>query len=247
MYLSILLPSILALYALYKKKLTLPGIVLAWAFGFIITYYGGLLTSVALIITILLILITDKIKKNKDDATRTIHQIIGNLLMPTVCIIIYVITNNQQFYILYFIVLAAALGDTLAGNIGVLSKQEPINLFSGKKLKRGEPGGVSYLGLMASLFGGLLMSIIMSFRIFNLWWSVIIIMMGLIGSLIDTVIGTKIQAHYYCNKCKMIVEMDIHCENETKYLRGYHAIDNNMVNLLANITVFIIGYLILLI
>ena len=40
MYLSILLPSVFALFALWKKKVTKPGIVAAWLMGVIITYFG---------------------------------------------------------------------------------------------------------------------------------------------------------------------------------------------------------------
>ena len=57
MYLSILLPSVFALFALWKKKVTKPGIIAAWLMGVIITYFGGLYAFGALALTFVLIFV----------------------------------------------------------------------------------------------------------------------------------------------------------------------------------------------
>lgn len=63
MYLSILLPSVFALFALWKKKVTKPGIIAAWLMGVIITYFGGLYAFGALALTFVLTISSDKIKR----------------------------------------------------------------------------------------------------------------------------------------------------------------------------------------
>ena len=58
MYLAVLLPSIFALYALYKKKLTNLAVLCAWVMGVVIAYCGGLFPFFALALTFVS-LITD--------------------------------------------------------------------------------------------------------------------------------------------------------------------------------------------
>ena len=246
MYLSILLPSLMALYALYKNKLTMPGIILAWACGFFICYFGGLLTFTALAVTIILIMITDKMKKTSEDKTRTIYQIIGNLLIPTICIILYTLTNNHIFYVMYYAVLGASLADSLASGIGSFSKGKVVNILTMKKVSRGESGGVSLLGNLAALGGGILIASIYLVKIINYKNFILIAFMGIFGSTVDSVLGILFQGKYQCKICKKTIEVTEHCGQKTKLIKGFAFFDNNTVNLLSNVIIFILSYLILI-
>ena len=245
MYLSILFPSILALYALYKNKITISGIILAWLLAIIICYLGGYTALLALTTLFLLTIISDKIKSNSEDKTRNIMQIISNVLTAAICIILYYVSNNNIFYIMYYCVIAGSLSDTLASSIGTLSKSKPINIFTLKKLKIGESGGVSLFGLFISLVGGMIIGAIYLIVEFNLINFIIISLMGFLGSFFDSIVGTLFEAKYKCLKCNKKTDNKIHCLKKTKLIKGYSFIDNNMVNLLSNIFIFILSYLIL--
>lgn len=255
MYLSLLFPSILALYAIYRKKLTVPGTILAWMIGFIIAYYGSYFAFGAVSLTILLIIFTDKLKKTKEDETRTIYQIISNLLTAALCIVLYSITNREIFYLMYYAVLAASLADTLSSNVGSLSKKVPVNIFTLEKLVPGSSGGVSLLGFVSALGGGIILAITYAIDRLSLTkalgnWILsplcFIVLMGFLGSIIDTVLGTLFQAQYQCLKCKKTIETKEHCNKEAKLIKGYAFMDNNLVNFLSSILIMLLSYLFLI-
>ena len=61
---------------------------------------------------------------------------------------------------MFFIILACCSGDTFSSEIGsVVSKSEPFHIISWKKVPRGTNGGVSLIGLLASIFGGSLVGL----------------------------------------------------------------------------------------
>ena len=102
------------------------------------------------------------------------------------------------------LILACCNGDTWSSEIGsVVSRSEPIHIITWKKVPRGTNGGVSLIGLLASILGGSLVG--MSFYLgiymgsspiaFNnapCQYYVIIIggLAGLFGSLIDSLLGS---------------------------------------------------------
>lgn len=245
MYLEVLLPSILALYALHKKKITLSGVIFAWILGIIILTWGGYFAFIALALVFILTIITDKIKKTKKDKTRDIKQMISNVLIAAICIVLFHLTNDNMFYIMYFAVIASSLSDTMASSIGTLSKKRPINIFTQKKLNTGESGGVSLLGLVASLFGGMIIGGIYLISQYNILNFILIALMGLTGSIFDSILGTLFEGKYICLKCGTKVEEKLHCDYPTKLVEGFASIDNNIVNLLNNIFIFVLSYILL--
>lgn len=149
-------------------------------------------------------------------------------------------------------VVATAAADTLATEVGLLNPHPPRLITNlKKKVVAGTSGGVSPLGELAILLGGLLtggMAFLMQhFNLLGLglfpWLDtlsfglptglkllIIAIGAGFVGSTADSVIGATIQALYKCPVCGKITEHDIHCGEITVHLRGHKAIDNNIVN-----------------
>jgi len=236
----------MALYAIYANKLTVPGVLLAWLFGFIIVTFGGYVAFGSVALTILIILISDRIKKGHKDSKRNVYQIISNLLTPTLSIGLYAITGSEIFYTMFYAVIACSLADTLASSIGSLSKEKPFNVFTFRLMERGESGAVSHLGNIAALSGGIIIGVIYYIYTGDFKGFLIVSVMGFIGSTADTILGTLLQAQYRCHKCKKVIEVKKHCRVKAKLIKGYAFVDNNMVNLLSNTTVFILSYLILL-
>jgi len=246
LYLSILLPSIFTLFALYKSKLTIPSFILAWVIGFIVAYFGGLYAFIALSLTSLLAIVSDNLKKTTKDKTRNIYQIISSLLTPALCIILYYILEHDGFYIIYYAVIGVSLADILASSVGNLSKKKPVNIFTFEKTERGASGGVTILGIIASIFGGIIISLIFLIHTLNYAAFLFIIILSVLGSLIDSALGIAFQAQYRCIACKKVIETNNHCRKKAKLIRGMPFINNNLVNLLSNIIIFLISYLLLI-
>jgi uncharacterized protein (TIGR00297 family) len=173
-------------------------------------------------------------------------------VMEGVCLF-FVPTGSFDIFFAGFIgVVATAAADTLATEIGLLNPHPPRLITNlRKKVVAGTSGGVSPLGELAILMGGLLTGgIALLMQNFNLlgvglfpWldmlnfglptgvkFLIIAVGAGFIGSTADSIVGATVQALYKCPVCGKITEHDIHCGEVTVHLRGYKAIDNNIVN-----------------
>lgn len=245
MIISFILPTIFGIYAYYRKKLTKPAILICWLFGFLISYLGGYHAFIALALTFILTLLTDKLKNNKEDKTRNFYQIMSNILTPTLCIILLDLTANNIYYLMYYCTLAASLADTFSSGFGALSKRKPINILTFKRMQKGESGAVSWLGVNAAIVAGILIGLIYYATNASTVDYLLIITMGLLGSLTDSILGVLFQAKYKCQKCKKIIEESTHCNKKSNLIKGYNFFDNNLVNFLSNILVFLISYLLL--
>lgn len=245
MYLAVLLPSIFALYALYKRKLTNLAVLCAWIMGVVIAYCGGLFPFLALALTFVFTLLSDKLKKGEKDEKRNAYQMISNILTSFIAIVLFYVTKEDIYYVMYYAVIGTSLADTLASSLGSLSAKKPVNPITFKKMQKGESGAISFLGIDASILGGIIVGFVYYYVSFNSEMYLFIILMTFIGTYIDSILGAFFQAKYECNVCHKQVEIDKHCKKKAKLIKGYSWMTNDTVNLLNNISVFIISYLIL--
>ncbi len=255
-YLSLLLSFLLALFAYLKKSMTTPALILAFIFAFLITYYGGLSSFLMLTTVFLSTVIAGKIKTTqRKEITKDIHEkghkkdimsIIANVAPGTLAIILYYLTKNTCYLIVYAALMAEAISDSLASDIGVLSKKEPINILTFKKSKAGLSGNISLLGVIASLIGSLLIALIYLIFSHNLTNFLIITTCGFLGNFIDSYLGALFQVKYKCSKCGIITEKENHCNTPTKYYHGIKHLNNDMINLLSNTLAGFLCYLLLI-
>jgi uncharacterized protein (TIGR00297 family) len=153
---------------------------------------------------------------------------LGNALLP-----------SPTWYYLYTGVMATVTADTWATELGTLSKEPPRLITTGKVVEVGSSGGVSLLGTAVSFLGGLLIGLggaIMQ-RDRNAWRLPLIgAISGLAGSLFDSLLGATVQQIYYCDQCQKETERKLHrCGQQTRPLRGYPWLNNDLVNLFASI------------
>ena len=78
------------------------------------------------------------------------------------CIVNY-FQPNDLLYPCFLASVAAANSDTWGTEIGKLSKSNPIDIISGKKVQHGTSGGVSLIGTAGSLFGSITIGMIGTF------------------------------------------------------------------------------------
>ncbi|MDE5539835.1 MAG: DUF92 domain-containing protein, partial [Bacilli bacterium] len=141
-------------------------------------------------------------------------------------------------------IMAESLADTLASDIGFLSSKPPINIITLKKSIPGLSGNISFLGLVSSFIGSLIISLIFIAFHFNISYLVIILLSSFLGAVFDSLLGATIQVKYKCPKCKIITEKKEHCQTKTNYYQGLSFINNDVVNFLSNLFAGLIGLII---
>jgi uncharacterized protein (TIGR00297 family) len=134
--------------------------------------------------------------------------------------------------------MAAVNADTWATELGVLSRSTPRLISTGKPVERGTSGGITFEGTLAALAGsGLIAGLAVllapgasgrSPAVFG-----IILLSGLGGSLVDSLLGATFQAIYFCPACgKETEHHPLHlCGNATTLLRGRAWLGNDWVNI----------------
>jgi uncharacterized protein (TIGR00297 family) len=143
--------------------------------------------------------------------------------------------------------LATVNADTWATELGVLSKRPPRLITTGKPVEYGTSGGISVLGTLATLGGGLLIGLAAALLIAvndrfagrdfaALPLIPVALLAGLAGSLFDSLLGATVQSIYYCPTCQKETEKKLHtCGTPTNRLRGWPWLDNDLVNLVSSL------------
>ena len=148
--------------------------------------------------------------------------------------------GGEIFFICFLGAMATSMADTLATEIGLLSKSRPRLITNlRKKVGAGTSGGVSSLGELMVVSGSLLIGILASFLEFFPMpiLEVILIALsgGLIGSHIDSILGATIQSINRCLVCGAITESNNHHNKPTESFKGFRIIENNIVNFLSTL------------
>jgi uncharacterized protein (TIGR00297 family) len=157
---------------------------------------------------------------------------IGNAMWP-----------HPMWWLLFLGVMATVNADTWATEIGGLSKAMPRSIVSGKRVPAGTSGGVTRMGILASLLGGLFIGAVGSglsqlsahgstFGLLPLL--VLGTVSGLIGSLVDSWLGATIQVMFRCEVCGKTIEKQTHCEQRAVRIRGMRGMTNDYVNAISS-------------
>jgi uncharacterized protein (TIGR00297 family) len=141
--------------------------------------------------------------------------------------------------------MATVNADTWATEVGVLSRTKPRLIVNGQEVEVGTSGAVSWLGTFATLAGGLFIGLLAA--LLQLPWkgeegggpAWLLLLAGLLGglggSLFDSLLGATVQTIYYCDRCAKETERPVHrCGSETRRLRGWRWLDNDLVNLISS-------------
>ncbi|KAI0363414.1 hypothetical protein BV20DRAFT_958350 [Pilatotrama ljubarskyi] len=155
---------------------------------------------------------------------------------------------------------ACCLGDTLASELGILSRSPPILITTLKVVPPGTNGGLSKVGTLASLMGGFIMGgtiaaslLVQSSACRAVWMDVLPPLLlwgtlaGGLGSLLDSILGATLQRTRFINSTKRILTDEAPepaSGSDVKVVSGYDVLTNNQVNLVSSIaTAVILGAL----
>ncbi|ESO06357.1 hypothetical protein HELRODRAFT_106099 [Helobdella robusta] len=194
----------------------------------------------------------------KEGGQRNWLQVICNGGVAAQLAILYMIDNGcrelpidfSRFYSASWLscglvgALACCCGDTLASEIGsVVGSSNPILITNFKRVHTGTNGAISLAGTVASFLGGLLIGL--TFYLTNhilvdrqlpmhpIQWPIIILggFAGLLGSLIDSLLGATLQYSGYCTQRKLIVGSPA---SSVVHISGIPLLDNHNVNLISS-------------
>ncbi|RIA80500.1 integral membrane protein DUF92-domain-containing protein [Glomus cerebriforme] len=182
---------------------------------------------------------------------RTGSQVYCNALVGTILSIIHqyyygnegsCLLNDRGsrfIFYMYLGVYATCNGDTWASELGILNKGWPILITTFNKVPPGTNGGVTPLGLLASILGGLIIGIsaFISLELTNSckrYLEIILIasISGFIGSLIDSFLGATVQISKYDKKSNKITYQQ---NKNSITISGYDLLNNNQVNFVSSL------------
>jgi len=200
----------------------------------------------------------------KEGGQRNWIQVFCNSGPATISAILYytltqeeLLLDFRQWYFESFLLsfflgwYACCNGDTWASELGILSSTKPVLITTWKTVHPGTNGGISPIGTLASLLGGAFIGI--TFWICGIifgtvstsvaQWPIVILgsLGGLIGSLIDSLLGATLQYSCWSPVAKKIFNKP---EPGFQKVAGMDILTNNQVNLIsATITGFLIAVL----
>lgn len=198
----------------------------------------------------------DKTSLTSSHTQRTHIQVLANSIVASALIIVLVFTKDERLQLILkagvISQYAAVISDTWSSELGILSTTDPFLITNFQRVPPGTNGGVSKIGLLSGLVGASLISFVSVFTYpegkFIHW--VYFSLIGLLGSVIDSILGAFLQASVVDKKDGLILESlggaKISEEymkgskNELKNLSGVDILSNNQVNvLMATLTTLI--------
>lgn len=254
---AVLTSPFIAFCAIGSKSLSVSGGISALLFFYAVAYFGKgavplLFTVMFFAVATVVSFVTHKLynKNNNVNAAkhvRTGKQIVAVGAAAVICLIVYYFTDRPFFYCLFFLSLTEQFADSLASDVGRLTRGKNIDIIKFKSVEKGLSGGVSALGTLCALIGcvGLLL-VPLLFNIVAVKYFLLLAAIAFVGTLIDSVFGSLLQSLYECNVCGIKTEDQTHCECPTRRIKGFSLVDNTMVNFLTSIVTCGAGCLLLL-
>ena len=187
---------------------------------------------------------------NKREQAEAIHeksgrrdfvQVVANGGIGMISAVLFRLTGDPAWAVGFAVSFAVASADTWGSEAGILSRGDPVSLLTLRPVPRGISGGVSVLGLAASLGGALFIAVI--FAAENLAvartptgfaaLAVYVAACGFIGSIVDSLLGATLQAQYAVETGSAILITERPSTNgvRNRLVRGLALVNNDVVNL----------------
>lgn len=243
---GLILATIIAWLAYSAGALSPGGALGAGVLGGLVFGLGGLRPSLVLLWFFLSSsLLTRLFHRRKQAASqeyakggaRDLAQVLANGGVAGIALLLYALGGLRPGLYAFAGALAAANADTWATELGVLSRQPPRLLLSGRRVPAGTSGGVSPTGLLAAAAGAGTLAILCGCLFEDMSLAAAALVAGFLGSGLDSVLGACCQRVYYCPACAKQTEQhpEHRCGTPTEALRGAAWLDNDAVNALATL------------
>ena len=179
---------------------------------------------------------------------RRAKQIVAVGLFAIIALVLHSLTDKNVFYYIFFLALTEQIADSMASDIGRLTKKRNLNIITFRPMEKGLSGGVSVLGTCSALVSSFaLMSIPFFLGAVSVKAFLLIAVIAFVGTLVDSVAGALFQSLYQCGNCGSKVESTVHCGVPAKLIKGFGLIDNVAVNYIAGFVTCAMGAVLILI
>ena len=210
----------------------------SWAWGILIIAFFGFSSALSKIgAGRKMALTADKWSKSDQ---RDFGQTLANGGVPALLAVGYALAPHPAWWAATLGAVGTAAADTWATEIGTLSRVAPRMITSGRRVERGTSGGVSALGLGATLAGAATIGAVGWLAVAaglgngvtaGGWMLAAAIVGGVGGSLADSLLGATVQQMRWCTVCERETERIVHrCGTATAAWRGWRWLDNDWVN-----------------
>ena len=180
---------------------------------------------------------------------RDLGQVLANGGLGAILAVVFARYPDPLLFAAFIGVMATVNADTWATELGILSRVPPRLIASGGEVAPGTSGGVTSLGIWASVAGAMLIGTVATALVQagsllsgNSWslraisYTLLAVVGGLVGSLFDSLLGATLQGIYYCDHCEKETESPIHhCSRTAQPLRGWGWLNNDLVNFVASL------------
>lgn len=177
-------------------------------------------------------------------APRTAEQVLANGGPAAAAGLIGLLAGPQDIAIwMATSSLAAAAADTWATGAGATSSRPPRHILSGRPVASGTSGGVTWRGTAGSIVGASLTGLAAGAVAGQLRLALAATAIGIVGMLLDSVLGATIQGRFECAACGARIERRHHCGGHAMPAGGIAWLSNSGVNLLAAAAGALLGWL----
>jgi uncharacterized protein (TIGR00297 family) len=245
---AFLLSALIVALALWRGSLTRSGGISALVVGTLIFGLGGWVWGVLLAIffvsSSLLSHFREEEKRLAADKfdkghRRDAGQVLANGGLGALIAVASALFPSPIWFPFFIGLMATVTADTWATELGTLSRQPPRLITTGRRVEVGSSGGVSLPGTVVSAIGGAVIGLAAGLLSRETSLAAALVagsVGGLTGSLFDSLLGATVQQIYYCDVCGKDTERRVHkCGNETRPLRGWRWLNNDLVNLMASV------------
>jgi uncharacterized protein (TIGR00297 family) len=259
---GLILATGIALVAFRLRALTISGAIAAVTVGALTFAFGGVLVAAAIIIFFTSGSVLGRLHNATADTARTLAakdarrdaaQVVANGGIATACAIaggvaeLFGWPHGSRWLIAAMCAVAAASGDTWSTEIGAFFRGPARLITTMQPVIAGTSGGITPLGTIAAPLGGAIIGLAGIARTDILVlpaWIALCAIVGLIGSIFDSVLGAALQGRFRCAHCAQVVETTTHarCAAQCTLVGGISWLDNDGVNGIMTLGGAALGY-----
>lgn len=230
------------------RTLSIDGMIAATILGTVVVGTAGWWAGAILIVFFLSSSVLSRVGRDNTIASmargsrRDATQVFANGGIALISAVGWALTGHPAWLLALAGSLAAANADTWSTEIGRTSPSLPRLITSGKPVVAGTSGAVTARGLGGACAGAFLIGVFTAVGTEQSWVSIedsatmvalVVTIAGIVGSLVDSVLGATVQEQRWCDACDEQTERRIHrCGATTQSMSCHSWVTNDVVNAL---------------